>query len=179
MTRSKPVLPILGNLNSIFLEPGSSREFWATQGDIILNRQKHKTKSGTTFPNPQKHGQQIQPLDSIHDWLSGCILFIYFEFLLSLFLVILGLLLSFGFLVLFVCLFLIVFFETGFLCIALAVLELTVDQAGLELRNLPASASQEMGLKVCATTPGLFVLVWFLFCHILHLNHSFPSLPSS
>jgi hypothetical protein len=34
-----------------------------------------------------------------------------------------------------------------------------VDQAGLELRNLPASASQVLGLKVCATTPGfVFVL---------------------
>jgi hypothetical protein len=32
------------------------------------------------------------------------------------------------------------FFETGFLCIVLIVLELTfVDHAGLELRNLPAS----------------------------------------
>jgi hypothetical protein len=29
-----------------------------------------------------------------------------------------------------------------------------VDQAGLELRNPPASASQVLGLKVCATTPG-------------------------
>jgi hypothetical protein len=29
-----------------------------------------------------------------------------------------------------------------------------VDQAGLELRNLPASASQMLGSKVCATTPG-------------------------
>jgi hypothetical protein len=28
-----------------------------------------------------------------------------------------------------------------------------VDQAGLELRNLPASASQVLGLKACATTP--------------------------
>ena len=45
------------------------------------------------------------------------------------------------------------FFQTGFLCVALAVLELTVDQAGLELRNPPASASafQVLGLKVCAT----------------------------
>jgi hypothetical protein len=34
-------------------------------------------------------------------------------------------------------------FETGFLCVALVVLELTlyVDQAGLELRNPPVSAS--------------------------------------
>jgi hypothetical protein len=47
-------------------------------------------------------------------------------------------------------------FETGFLCVALAVLELTlVDQAGLELRNLPASASQVLGLKACATTAWL------------------------
>jgi hypothetical protein len=30
----------------------------------------------------------------------------------------------------------------------------SVNQAGLELRNLPASASQVLGLKVCATTPG-------------------------
>jgi hypothetical protein len=33
------------------------------------------------------------------------------------------------------------FFERGFLWVALAVLELSVDQAGLELRDLPASAS--------------------------------------
>jgi hypothetical protein len=30
-----------------------------------------------------------------------------------------------------------------------------VDQAGLELRNLPASASQVLGLKACATTAQL------------------------
>jgi hypothetical protein len=29
-----------------------------------------------------------------------------------------------------------------------------VEQAGLELRDLPASASQVLGLKVCTTTPG-------------------------
>jgi hypothetical protein len=29
-----------------------------------------------------------------------------------------------------------------------------VDQAGLELRNPSASASQVLGLKACATTPG-------------------------
>jgi hypothetical protein len=29
-----------------------------------------------------------------------------------------------------------------------------VDQAGLELRNLPASASGVLGLKGCTTTPG-------------------------
>jgi hypothetical protein len=30
----------------------------------------------------------------------------------------------------------------------------SVDQAGLELRNLLASASRVLGLKVCATMPG-------------------------
>jgi hypothetical protein len=30
-----------------------------------------------------------------------------------------------------------------------------VDQAGLELRNLPASASRVLGLKACVITPGL------------------------
>jgi hypothetical protein len=29
-----------------------------------------------------------------------------------------------------------------------------VDQAGLELRNPPASASRVLGLKACATMPG-------------------------
>jgi hypothetical protein len=37
------------------------------------------------------------------------------------------------------------FFKTGFLCVALAV---------LGLRNSPASASQVLGLKACATMPG-------------------------
>jgi hypothetical protein len=31
----------------------------------------------------------------------------------------------------------------------------SVDQAGLELRNPPAFASRVLGLKACATTPGL------------------------
>jgi hypothetical protein len=31
----------------------------------------------------------------------------------------------------------------------------SVDQAGLKLRNLPAPASQVLGLKVCATTARL------------------------
>jgi hypothetical protein len=30
----------------------------------------------------------------------------------------------------------------------------SVDQAGLVLRNSPASGSQVLGLKACATTPG-------------------------
>jgi hypothetical protein len=30
----------------------------------------------------------------------------------------------------------------------------SVDQAGLKLRNLPASASRVLGLKVCATMPA-------------------------
>jgi hypothetical protein len=44
----------------------------------------------------------------------------------------------------------------------------SVDQAGLELRNLPASASQVLGLKVCATTvwlPGVFLI------NLLQLNY--------
>jgi hypothetical protein len=34
-----------------------------------------------------------------------------------------------------------------------------VDQAGLELRNLPASASRVLGLKACATTPGHTLII--------------------
>jgi hypothetical protein len=42
----------------------------------------------------------------------------------------------------------------------------SVDQAGLKLRNPPASASQVLGLKACATTAQLslyFILFLFLF----------------
>jgi hypothetical protein len=35
----------------------------------------------------------------------------------------------------------------------------SVDQAGLELRNLPASASQVLGLKSCATTAQLVLFL--------------------
>jgi hypothetical protein len=41
----------------------------------------------------------------------------------------------------------------------------SVDQAGLELRNLSASASQVLGIKVCATTarPGCHSLTQLFF----------------
>jgi hypothetical protein len=38
----------------------------------------------------------------------------------------------------------------------------SVDQAGFELRNSPASASQVLGLKTCATMPGRY-FVFYLF----------------
>jgi hypothetical protein len=47
------------------------------------------------------------------------------------------------------------FFETGFRCCSPGCPGThAVDQAGLELRNPPASASPVLGLKACATTPG-------------------------
>ena len=45
-----------------------------------------------------------------------------------------------------------------------------VDQAGLEIRNLPASASQVLGLKACTTTPGQnyhFKRVFIIFSYAL------------
>lgn len=43
------------------------------------------------------------------------------------------------------------FLETGFLCVVLDVLELTLkDQTDLKLRDLPASISRVLGLKVFA-----------------------------
>ena len=53
-------------------------------------------------------------------------------------------------------LFLFVFFQDRvFLCSPGCPGTHTVDQAGLNLRNLPASASQVLGLKACATTAQL------------------------
>jgi hypothetical protein len=36
----------------------------------------------------------------------------------------------------------------------------SVDQAVLELRNQPASASRVLGLKACSTTPGFYFAGW-------------------
>jgi hypothetical protein len=48
-----------------------------------------------------------------------------------------------------------------------------VDQAGLELRNLPASASRELGLKACTTMPGsVFVLNYSIKYRYLFRRHS-------
>jgi hypothetical protein len=41
----------------------------------------------------------------------------------------------------------------------------SVDQAGLELRNLPASASQVLGIKACATTPGSKQCIFYFMKH--------------
>ena len=49
-----------------------------------------------------------------------------------------------------------------------------VDQAGLELRNLPASASQVLGLKTCATTAWL----WLTFKWVLEIGLRFSGLQS-
>ena len=58
------------------------------------------------------------------------------------------------------------FSETGVLCVALTVLEPEpsfVEQAGLKLRDPPASASQVLGLKACTTTPGLRWILMITF----------------
>jgi hypothetical protein len=44
----------------------------------------------------------------------------------------------------------------------------SVDQAGLELRNPPASASQVLGLKACATTAQ--PIFYFLFFYDLNVK---------
>jgi hypothetical protein len=45
----------------------------------------------------------------------------------------------------------------------------SVDQAGLELRNPPASASQVLGLKAWVTTPGLEKLYSFFLRFIYYV----------
>jgi hypothetical protein len=57
----------------------------------------------------------------------------------------------------------------------------SVDQAGLELRNLPASASQVLGLKACTTIARLYISLVLLECRtfLLHSERPFLSLPMS
>jgi hypothetical protein len=61
-----------------------------------------------------------------------------------------------GFVCLFVCLFFVLFCFRDRVSLYSSGCPGThfVDQAGLELRNLPASASRVLGLKACATMPG-------------------------
>jgi hypothetical protein len=74
----------------------------------------------------------------------------------------------YSFVCLFVCLF--VFRDRVSLCSPGCPGTQFVDQAGLELRNLPASASRVLGLKACATTPGFkyysffFKIYLFIIC---------------
>jgi hypothetical protein len=52
-----------------------------------------------------------------------------------------------------------------------------VDQAGLELRNSPASVSQVLGLKACTTMHGFFFIFYWLF--YLFTLHMLPPSPVS
>jgi hypothetical protein len=65
---------------------------------------------------------------------------------------------SFFFVCLFVCLF--VFRNRVSLCSPGCPGTHSVDQAGLELRNPPASASQVLGLKACATKPDCYLILY-------------------
>jgi hypothetical protein len=60
---------------------------------------------------------------------------------------------------LFVCLFVFVFQDRVSLCIPGCPGTHSVDQAGFELRNSPASASQVLGLQACATTARLLLFL--------------------
>jgi hypothetical protein len=94
-------------------------------------------------------GSLVDILGTFSFFLFFSFLFFSFLFFSFLFFSLLFFFLFFSFFFFF-CLF--VCFETGFLCVALAVLELTLRLASN--RNLPASASQVLGLKACATTPS-------------------------
>lgn len=67
------------------------------------------------------------------------------------------------------------FFEIEFLCCSLSSPGVpSVNQAGLELRDLLTSASQVLGLKACTTTARLFLFkssVTDLFNTIFHHIH--------
>jgi hypothetical protein len=79
---------------------------------------------------------------------------LFFFGLVGFFLLLLLLFLVFGFLVfLFFCF--LVFRDRVSLCSPGCPGTHFVDQAGLKLRNPPASASQVLGLKACATTARL------------------------
>jgi hypothetical protein len=88
-------------------------------------------------------------------WVLGGLVFCLFVWLVVLFL--------FLFFV-FVFVFVFVFRDRVSLCSPGCPGTHSVEQAGLELRNLPASASQVLGLQACATTARLcFLFFVFIF----------------
>jgi hypothetical protein len=60
--------------------------------------------------------------------------------------------------------FFLVYLDRVFLCSPGCPETHSVDQAGLELRNLLASASQVLGLKACATMPSFSFLFKNYLC---------------
>jgi hypothetical protein len=74
------------------------------------------------------------------------------------------------FVCLFVCLFCFVFQDRVSLCSPGYPGTHSVAQAGLELRNPPASASQVLGLKVCGTTARLRFM-----CYDIHKQSIFEN----
>ena len=48
----------------------------------------------------------------------------------------------------------------------------SVNQAGLKLRNLPAFASQVLGLKVCTTMARLYFLLYILYFNLFFFFYS-------
>jgi hypothetical protein len=86
------------------------------------------------------------------------------------FFVLFVLLVGFGFGVLFICLFgWLVFRAMVYLCCPGCPGTHFVDQVSLDLRNLPASASQVLGLKVC-TTPAWLEIPKPLYCEFFLLT---------
>ena len=57
-------------------------------------------------------------------------------------------------------------FSTGFLCVTATAILAPVDEAVLEPRDLPASASQVLGLKACGS--------FLFFCFVLLDRHLLP-----
>lgn len=54
----------------------------------------------------------------------------------------------------------------------------TVDQVGLKLKNLPASASCVLELKACATTAGLR-FIFICMCECLHVCMCITRMPGA
>jgi hypothetical protein len=83
----------------------------------------------------------------------------------------------------FVCSFVFLFSETGFLCSPGCPGTHFVDQAGLELRNLPASASQVacvfLYVFLCVCTHMLVHVLMFLHWFVFMASSSVPQMLSS
>ena len=131
---------------------GSNRREWGS----IKSHQQDNTENNTTAASEMPEVKWWKTRCVLHQWteagccasLSSCVFPAHVLLAIRK-----SMVLKSKFVCLFVCLF-VCFWDRFSLCSPGCPGTYSVNQAGLELRNLLASASQVLELKACATTPG-------------------------
>ena len=114
-------------------------EFEASLVYRVSSRTARAIQRNPVSKREREREREREPIETLYLLLPGVFLFVYFV---------------------------VVFFKTGFLCIALAVLKLTLwtRLASNSQRSFLCLRSEVLGLKACTTTPGCFNFVCLFVC---------------